>query len=60
MNENFVQHWRDVLLRLQEAEEKIVSTQGYTKEVEAIRLMKELIKEQNPNEDFDSPARAAR
>lgn len=52
-----LQKWRDVILKLQDAEEKIQKTQGYTKEVEAMRILKEMIKEQYPNENFDTATR---
>lgn len=60
MNEKILQHWKTVLLALQQAEEDIQKTQGYTDEVESLRMLRELIKEQIPNEstneDFDTAA----
>lgn len=56
MSDSTFTHWRDVLLRLQTAEDEIRKTQSYTKEVEMIRLLKELIKEQSPDENTDSTA----
>lgn len=56
MNESVFTHWRDVLLRLQAAEDEIRKTQSYSKEVEMVKLLQELIKEQAPNENTDSTA----
>jgi hypothetical protein len=56
MSDSVFTHWRDVLLRLQAAEEEIRKTQSYTQEVEMIRLLQELIKEQSQDENTDSAA----
>ncbi len=56
MSDSVFTHWRDVLLRLQTAEQEIRKTQAYTQEVEMIRLLQELIKEQSPDENSDSTA----
>ena len=39
------------LKKLDESARKIVETRGYTKEVEKVRMLEELIKEQLRNED---------
>lgn len=56
MSEDVFIRWRDVLLKLQEAEAEIKKTQAYSEEIEMIRLLKELVKEQVPNENIDSAA----
>ncbi len=56
MSDPIFSRWRDVLLQLQAAETEIKKTQPYSKEVEMIRLLEELIKEQIPNENTDSAA----
>jgi hypothetical protein len=57
MNEKIFEHWKTVLLTLQKAEEKIQQTQGYTSEVETLRMLKELINEQIINENPDHTTR---
>jgi hypothetical protein len=39
------------LMRLDESARKIIKTRGYTREVEKIKMLEELIKEQLRNED---------
>lgn len=60
MSEKIYEHWKTVILTLQQAEEDIQKTQGYTKETEALRMLRELINEQIPNEDISHTTRAVR
>jgi hypothetical protein len=48
------------LNELEKAAEKIVSTRGYTKEVENIRMLNELIREQLTNENISYSTRKTR
>lgn len=48
------------LLRLELSAKKIVETRGYTREVEKIKILEELIKEQLINENTRSAARSLR
>lgn len=60
MSQKVFLRWKDVLLKLQEAEEVIQKTQIQAEDKEMIVLLKELIKEQNANEDADIVARQIR
>ncbi|MCB0357307.1 MAG: hypothetical protein KDD40_09885 [Bdellovibrionales bacterium] len=48
------------LTKLEKAAQKIVSTRGYTKEVENIRMLNELIREQLINENSSYSTRKTR
>ena len=48
------------LSKLEKAAQKIVNTRGYTKEVENIRMLNELIREQLVNENISYSARKTR
>ncbi|MCB0384383.1 MAG: hypothetical protein KDD43_03250 [Bdellovibrionales bacterium] len=51
---------REALKKLEESGRKIVETRGYTKEVEKIRMLEELIREQLKNESSDYSTRPVR
>lgn len=48
------------LKRLEKASEEIVKTQGYTEDTEILLFLKELVREQVPNEDTHHTARQTR
>lgn len=50
----------EALEKLDKSARKIIETRGYTKRVEKIRLLEEMIKEQLINEDSRSSARPIR
>lgn len=51
---------REVLKKLEKSGQKIVETRGYTKEVEKLKLLEELIREQLNNENSRCSARTVR
>ncbi|MEZ4872445.1 MAG: hypothetical protein R2827_09430 [Bdellovibrionales bacterium] len=51
---------RESLRRLETSAQKIIETRGYTKEVEKIQALTELIKEQFKNESINSTTRSIR
>ncbi|MCC7404337.1 MAG: hypothetical protein IT288_08060 [Bdellovibrionales bacterium] len=51
---------RSTLRKLEESGRKIVATRGYTREVEKIRMLEELIKEQLKNENTRYATRPVR
>ncbi|MCB0391172.1 MAG: hypothetical protein KDD58_07770 [Bdellovibrionales bacterium] len=51
---------KESLFRLEKAAQKIVSTRGYTKEVENIKMLNELIREQLINENISYSTRKIR
>ena len=48
------------LKKLDESARKIIQTRGYTREVEKIKILEEMIKEQLRNEDSRSTASSSR
>ena len=51
---------RETLRKLEKSGQKIVETRGYTKEVEKIKLLEELIREQLKHENSRCSARSVR
>lgn len=50
----------EALAKLDQSARKIIETRGYTKQVEKIKILEEMIKEQLLNEDSRTPARSPR
>ena len=50
----------EALAKLDQSAKKIIETRGYTKQLEKIRMLEEMIKEQLLNEDSRSSARSPR
>lgn len=48
------------LKRLDASAKKLIETRGYTKEVDKLRMLEELIREQLANENFICSTRTAR
>ena len=49
-----------LLLQLKTSAQKIVETRGYTKEIEKLRILEELLKEQVKNENSSHSTRTTR
>lgn len=54
------EHWRSILLQLEKAEQEIKATQDYKTELEALKCLQELVKEQMPYESTDYSSSAIR
>ena len=48
------------LKRLDESARKLIQTRGYTKEVDKLKMLEELIREQLANENFVCSTRSSR
>lgn len=48
------------LKRLDESARKLIQTRGYTKEVDKLKMLEELIREQLANENFICSTRSSR
>ncbi len=57
MNTELEKYLAAALKRLEKAQKEVLKTQGYTSEVEKLKLLAELIKEQGTHENFSSAAR---
>lgn len=52
-------HLEDELRRLKETTKRLIETRGYTKEVEKLKILEEMIREQIVNENFVHSTRTA-
>jgi hypothetical protein len=57
MSEKHNQLLQDTFLRLEKVTAEVMKTEGYTSEVEKLKILVELTREQVKNEDSDSTAR---